>query len=87
MPAPSLPFATAPLRVRAVRLRAELARTLLPRLSVGATLPRSRVLAPALGCSNRAAWGHLRAAMAGAGVVLTVERGRLIVQRMPEDTR
>ena len=83
MPAPSLPFATAPLRVRAVRLRAELAHALLPRLTVGATLPRARVLAPALGCSPRAAWGHLRAAMADVGVVLAVERGRLRVQAMP----
>ena len=81
------PFSTAPLRVRAVRLRADLARALLPRLTVGATLPRSRVLAPALGCSPRAAAGHLRAAMAGAGVVLRVERvgghPRLIVIGMP----
>ena len=80
---PAAPFATAPLRVRAVRLRADLAHALLPRLTVGATLPRARVLAPTLGCSPRAAWGHLRAVMADAGVVTAVRRGRLVVQRMP----
>ena len=84
-----IPFATAPLRVRAVRLRADLARALLPRLTVGVTLPRARVLASALGCSPRAAAGHLRAAMAGAGVVLATVRcpvtgrPRLRVERMP----
>jgi hypothetical protein len=69
-------------RSRAVRAR--LTAALLPRLQVGTVLPIPSRLAPALGCNRQAAWRHLRGAMAAAGVVLAVKRGRLCVSAMPE---
>jgi hypothetical protein len=71
-------------KARAAATRTALAKAMLPRLSIGAPAVSTTRLAAILGCSRPAAWRHQRRAMADAGVVLAVKRGRLCVTAMPE---
>jgi hypothetical protein len=78
-----MPVSESP-KMRAAKTRIALAKAMLPRLSIGAPAVSITRLAAILGCSRPAAWRHQRHAMADAGVVLAVKRGRLCVAAMPE---
>lgn len=65
------------------RRQAMLRKALLPKLTIGAVLPRCRELAKALGTSYCTAHYDLRAFLAAEGISVTLRDRRLVITALP----